>query len=628
MIEDFDISNLKSRKATTDTPITPNIEDKEAIKTAFDNTRKGLKIISVPLDIDTVNGVTKANLAGETTAPVVSPVNGKTSLTLKFNRRVWPENGKIIVRPAGTNAAMNNWLIPPVLTNDEYIKIESALSDADVRTLTDKSADYYIRTTHGLLKNDQGQYTGTPDTSTKYVLNFTSNIDNTALRPVLDRAKFLYEETDVTITGVTDDTVTVEMNRLPDGRLWKLEIVGPNEAINGGSANTTNTPNGVWTDPSGAFRDEAGNTFAGWNTNSTYLFWSATTAEPVIRVERVSNNRSYTSTTGLAVNMYGNTGAMPDLSANPDAIFRTNVRYRIDCVTPGASITFNTWNRGDFGNNPDASANVNRNRSMTVRRGVREGGTGGGAAIITNNMTERGTYGPSAEPPDSNAANASHGSIIADATADELAGITGLVVYSAIGEIGDGSMYTARKDYVAAQATRTRLAASGRGYEGAFKTLIVFRNFQNLAQGGTSLVRGALVNNNNLNTTNNVFLRLEAANIKAGPVTIAGFPLSYNDMTKNENGGCKGARNFFRNPNSIDGLAANVDWIWISWEIVSPFWHVPMVDIDPRPFAQLRNGSDANPWNWGSWDSTEEDWYVYSYRGYGQWGLRVNHWRN
>jgi hypothetical protein len=437
-----------------------------------------------------------------------------------------------------------------------------------------------------------------PDTGTKYVLDFNSGLNNAELRGILEKAKFHWQEIDVVnVTGQGTNTIEVHLDKLPSGRLWKVEITGPASA-------------------DGAFRDEAGNTFEGWNTGSVHTFWSAQTATPVIRVERVSNNRSYLNQDKslLAANIRNTDIPMPDLDDNPDAVFQTNVRYRIDCETPDAVIQSYVWNREDFGNNPNiTSAGVNGALALNARRGQNRG-----AAIITNNMVDNAAGGAYR----ARRIFGAQSSFIPDATVTQLTTNITLTNYPGIGTIGDNSLYTARKDYIVAEATRSNLARSERGFEGAFKTLIIFRNFAGLATGDTSLFRNALAGagNNNMNSgINYAFLRLEAANTDGGAVTVAGFPMKYNDMS----GGS--TKNFYRNPNAIDGVAANVDWIWISWEIVSDFWHVPMVDIDPRPYAQLRSSRDAAPYNFGSWDSTSEDWQVYSYRAYGNWGLRVYH---
>jgi hypothetical protein len=154
--------------------------------------------------------------------------------------------------------------------------------------------------------------------------------------------------------------------------------------------------------------------------------------------------------------------------------------------------------------------------------------------------------------------------------------------------IGDTSLYTARKDYIAAQATRTLLSASDKGYEGAFKTLIIYRNPP--AWNGT--------------LGDDRFVKLEATNTRNGAVTISGFPMDYNDRS--------GLSSKYVYQNTA--AATHDDWIWISWEIVSDFWQVGMMMTDGTPNSSFEH--DA-------WNAFGGDWYAHNYRKYGNYGLRV-----
>jgi predicted small secreted protein len=471
-----------------------------SVITDYNLLRQGLKVMNIPPTITQINGVALNN---NTVLSIGS--NSKSDLRLTFSQPVWPENGTVRVKP------YTGWHIPPVLSNDDFAKILNAVSSTEQTVLNTN----YIKTTHGLLKNPNGSYTGTPDTATKYVLDFSRALNTTtgtvnSIRTALETANYNWQEVDVTqVKGEGTDIITVSLDPLPDGRQWKVEIVGP--------AGT-----------SGAFRDEAGNLFAGWapNTGSNYAFWSAKTAEPVIRVNRVSNN-------------------------SPSTAPRTNVQYRIDCETPGATIDYGTL-----------------------------------AAIISSTVSNA-TTGYGANPEE----NSTYNSNNADATTEQLLGITANTTYSLSGTtyltIGDDDLYTARKDYIAATATRTgtpSLTISNRGAEGAFKTVIVYRNPN--PHGGTLYT--------------NRWVKLEATNTRNGAVTISGFPMNYNDMDGD------GSKYTYRNPNATN------DWIWISWEIVSKFWHVGMV-------------VDRNPGKWTNdpWEAYGGDWYNHNFRKYGNWGLRT-----
>jgi hypothetical protein len=153
------------------------------------------------------------------------------------------------------------------------------------------------------------------------------------------------------------------------------------------------------------------------------------------------------------------------------------------------------------------------------------------------------------------------------------------------------SFYTARKDYIAATAERSNLARSGRSYEGVFKTVIVYRN--------PPTAGGALGSTR--------FVRTEAVDTQNGTVTISGFPMRYNDMSG------ASSRFAYRIP-AGERQTAGDDWVFITWEIVSNFWHVGMLVLGQLPTTNLEN----DPWQFFS-----GDWRDHNFRKYGNWGLRI-----
>ncbi len=332
---------------------------------------------------------------------------------------------------------------------------------------------------HGLIKNGN-QYTGTPDTATKYVLKFEEGLDNADIRAIFNSTGYLQQEIDVQSSQVTGDgtaQINIQLDTLPDGRIWDISI------------------------SEGAFRDEAGNLSPAFST----VVWSGKTAAPVIRVDRVSNNHP---TANPTANSETNGG-----------IHRVQAQYRIDSVTPGAAIIYGTFNKG--------------------------------TAAITLAMTNNR---PSSK--DDTSTNSS----IADAAAGDLSLISDFMEYTYTGtnyplmpaEAEANSLYTARKDYIAAKAKRNNLAESETGYEGVFKTLLVYRDIQ----GGTGN-----------------WVKIEGANVYGGQPTISGFPLSNNDMTG------KSSKYAFRNRGSESNTGGNsaetnTDWIWITWEIISEYYQV------------------------------------------------------
>ncbi|MDR0289678.1 MAG: hypothetical protein LBI06_01950, partial [Treponema sp.] len=493
--------------------------------------RPNLRVLSIRPTIESW-GTNSANTGTVdnplTTQFVLGPSNQtptQTQLRLNFSRQVWPEKGKIVLRPA------DGWHIPPVLSNDDYSAVLSAISGSSDLSDTLKTQyqntlnSYYTRTTHGLQKNASGAYiSGTPDISTKYVLRFDVGVSGTAapvsdLRTIFDAAKYLWQEIEVVnptlVTNASGTSiiesgstiVRVNFNRLADGRLWRVGIEG------------------------GSFRDEAGNTFAGWQwalaeTNgngagswawdaANNRFWTQYVAEPVIRVERVSNNLVNTNPTNNRNNTANPFDAnTPTRVVDPkgttgEEVSRINVRYRIDCETPGA----------------------------TIYRNIREQGTSTVANAPTpDSRTVYGANSNTNSPANSNIANATAANLAAiTLTGNTSANSTTGTNLTPIGGATANDLYVARKDYIAARATRTGLSDSARGYEGAFKTVIVYRDtrtgenqtgtngMNNSYSGGTTYIGVALPNNR--------YVKIEAVDQRNGPIAIAGFPMNYNDMS-------------------------------------------------------------------------------------------------
>jgi hypothetical protein len=512
-IKSIDISGVKVNENDS----TPVYTD--SVRTDYNARRTGVKVLSVRPSITLINDLA-------ITANNIVLASANTTVKLTFSQKVWPEKGLITIKPAA------NWHIPPVLSNDDYSKVYNAAATSAYKSYL---SDNYIKTTHGLLKNGSNQYTGTPDTATKYVLKFEHNLSDTTgtvnnIRTALNSAKYLWQEIESVsasqVSGAGGTAITLTLDKLPDGRQWKIEI------------------------EEGAFRDEAGNTFAGWGASPAYTFWSEKTAEPVIRVNRISNNNSTVNPTTNTVS--GTLGTSNEVTS------RVNVQYRIDCETPGASITYGT------------------NTSKI--------------ATITSALTDANIY-------KANSNDGGQNSTLADATAAELANTTFInptTAYTADSKltIGDNSLYTARKDYIAAKATRNLLTASSTGYEGAFKTIIVYRYLSD--------------NGNIGNQMNTGWLKFEATDTRNGAVTTAGFPMNYNDRTG------KGSKYAFRN--AASNTTYTCDWIWISWEIVCDFWQVGM---------RLNSNTPNSAFTEDAWKPFDDEWYTHIFRKYGNWGLKV-----
>jgi hypothetical protein len=406
--------------------------------------------------------------------------SGDSVITLEFDEPVWVETGTIEVYRYG------NWLVPPVMTEDEFAEVYYRLSAAQrealmqtvngspaLHELTGQPLGPYKKTTHGLVES--GDF-WIPDTSTKYVLEFERDLDDADIRNALEKAGYHRYEVDVTSYRVTDsgrDTITITLPEpLPDGREWKCVI------------------------SAGSFRDAGGNTLG----EESWRFWSDKTATPVVRVDRYSQGEGsvqpYDDAGTIAYETFGNR----DKTTRP----RGYVRARIDCETPGAVISYG-WTLGD---------SVTINDSLPLPGNEHRG-------------------------PDNKDDNTK------DISTDDITDITTSFTYGNYFLLGDGKLDTACKYYVAATATKAAsggepaLAASDRGYEGAFKSIILYRDPGH-------------------NQPNHPYTRFQGSNIEGGMPTISGFPLRDADPDLR-----------FTKHAYQDGD----NWYWHSWEIVSDWYN-------------------------------------------------------
>ncbi|MDR3020971.1 MAG: hypothetical protein LBU66_08765 [Treponema sp.] len=526
----------------------------ETIRTNYNDNRNGLSVLSV---VPTITNITRKT---SVTTDIVLTDNN--FIELNFSHAVTPERGYITIKPE------TNWVLPPVLTNEEFIKISNALPSAVRPQLTNTAlATHYVRTTHGIkiatcaeaqasmsantngfsCAGGAGHNHFIPDTDTKYVLNYTGSLQDATLKGLLEnQAGYLHQRIEVVsqqVTGGGTSTIRINLPSLPNGvRL---------------------TEDGQWTLADGrqwtiaiddnAFRDDAGNMFAAWN-NGGNSFWSENTAPPVIRVERVSNNRA-TENSNLA------------------PAVQTNVRYRIDCETPGATIYYGEHN----GFNSTVSTNTSGAYGGITTDGAQNSGYTANATVI-NDVVVSVLTGLNLTTP------------IGAGTNRNLFGQAALLNTTATSEYG---FYRARKDYIAARATRTGiLNDSGRSYEGAFKTVIVYRN-PDIGAGR--------------------FIKTEGADTENATSTIAGFPLKANDMSG------QSSRYAYKIPDAQRQVTGADDWVFITWEIVSKFWHVGMqVQSDNPGTGLFNNGMYDN-----SWSNFPGDHYNHNFRKYGNWGLRI-----
>ena len=257
-----------------------------------------------------------------------------TKIILTFDKNVAAVAGKTItIRPWG------KWAVPPILSAEDFDSVYTYPFTANkeefqkrlkwidgngmpqytpgtaAQMLAERDRyNYYQFTTHG-IKNIGGRVR--PDTEPKWVLAFKHDLYDsvTELRDVFNAAKWKWQEIPATATSISGAAVTIDLlESLEPGRIWEVMI------------------------EAGAFTDDSGNGSPaiaagnGYAQNGNYRFWSAGTADPVIRADRYSQGDHFHGIFDPAYNLYEGYG-----TANRPKV---DTRVRIDCETPGATIRY------------------------------------------------------------------------------------------------------------------------------------------------------------------------------------------------------------------------------------------------------------------------------------------------
>jgi hypothetical protein len=331
--------------------------------------------------------------------------------------------------------------------------------------------------------------------------------------------------------------------------------------------------------PAGTFTDEAGNN-AGAQAEASYTFWSEGAQKPVIRV----NRKSYDARTSNwhvptnANNTGGYTyGAPADTNTSAGwglGDFNT-VHYRIESETPGAAIFYGT-------STPANSTSTAGNGAFDAVTGawtgnVANSANGNGYTQVawntistgpTNNIANQwvrpnliyragsaNNYTVNGITRQSGGAYALLRSYNRDATtttlnaliAAEPTGTPASTTSAYEGNFTFGAL-EAGKRYVAAVTRKTQGTTnyySARGYEGAFRTMIML--FYSDAR------------------ANNYRVVVEGSNIKNGMPSIAGFPVK----DAPERGDSRFIKMFNRNATN-----GPTQFIWVSTEIVSEWYFI------------------------------------------------------
>ena len=347
-----------------------------------------------------------------------------------------------------------------------------------------------------------------------------SSVENdkvTAIRNVLKTIDYDRHTVDVTSSNVKrtynedNNTTTFEItftDVIEDGREWDLII------------------------PPKAFRDDTENFYLGMNldklredeqtaldTNVTkrndiiaaadvYSVWSNKVATPVVRVDRYShgwgavepykkddNTWDYNTLSDGDRKYTKDTATYSGRSIEPTGY----VRVRIDCETPDVSIIYKKFQSGNY---IDVT-NVN-DKNAKYAGSYCVGKVSAIDDIASLTFTDNQKTG-----------NYTSGSFIF---------------------VGDGSAYTASKEYVAARASKNGFTTSNDGYEGIFKTVVYTTSEQG---------------KNHIN--------IEGGTAPGGEPSVSGFPLRDGTSDKETSPYSKNAYH----------IPDTTNYVWVTYEIVS-----------------------------------------------------------
>lgn len=544
--------------------------------------------------------------SGSTTTGGTTIAKSGNIVTLTFSENVSKESGSITIMPASgwyippVLSATDFNTVYDALNGDSTKQTYLLETDSNGTEVYDSKTGQpvgpYMKITHG-LKEESSTYV--PDTDTKYVLRFDIPIDGSTtdsfnIRTALEAAGYLQQTLDVTSSSVVvnDKTVTVTFPKaLADGREWVVVIDKGTFSDSTGNIfeglnTSTKTDYLFWSDKVATPVVRVDRYSHGWGAvepSSSCVTTDTSTNLTVISDASTNSTNTGTTSTSTAPTGY--------------------VRVRIDCETPGATVKYGTTSKiatvsksggkesgttttayhKDGYNGETLTSNNNYigekwelyktsitpNGTATISAAYEPSGdslptsmigTSSSVVYYTTTTTAETTYANFiidadagkytwTGPINATLFTSTNGvkSIITTLSAITSATLTGLSTETDYTNntafvLGDGSLLTSRRDYVAASATKTNFTNSGKGYEGAFKTVYVFAN--------------------NSNSYGNI--RVEGSNVSSGMPTISGFPLRDADPDVRYG-------KFMYEP---DG--SGTTGYWISYEVISDISIIPV----------------------------------------------------
>jgi len=510
-----------------------NVTVTDFIKLPTDNDnklayRKDILVDTKPLTLSGTNPTYDISASGD---------EATGTITFTFNRNISKRSGEIniIQQTAG-------YRLPAVLTEEQANRYKSA------RYFN----TYYSRGTNGFVGS-------APDTSTKFILNYTDTTvvtPNNAGSAQEEQMAYDFLAAESVTLPVSSQDVTINNDKLV------INLTGSNALQVLGATYNIDIPAGLVQDSLG-FQSDA-KLYNGTGGNAAYT--APGVNRPFVRVDKKINEDRITAT--------GNGGTTrPHLNADFSNLIQT--RARLDCRTPGSIVRYiangaehSATGADSTGSNPGSGANQNTNTwnwkntannadSLTNLNGVNQ-----------QNVTALGEDGTE------------YDSFSGDTTGE------GNFTHITVGTAANGE---AVQGYVWRISVRSRNGATNNSeqYEEiAFRTVLTYE-IQNMNAGNLGQIIGS---------GDQLWIRGGDA---IGSSSVPGFPINWQDdygklNTEKKRAGIRLLR--FTNTNTPTNLSTGTTWRYITWEISVQTWHDVVLGRGEAT-GTAQNANDA--WQYG-----------------------------
>jgi len=454
------------------------------------------------------------------------------TITVKFSRPVSKRSGDITITQQSTG-----YRLPAVLTETQANRYKN-ISGFN---------DYYSRGTNGASS------TGVPDTSTKFVLNYSQTAvvtpDNTS---GISKLAYDFQQAEKVTLPVSSQAVTVS------GDTLTITLDGSNALQVLGAAYDVNIPAGVVQD-SLSFQSPASNS----------SFTAPGINRPFVRVDKKINADRITAQTGDATNPY--------LLASYSNLITTTAR--LDCRTPNSIVRYTA------------------NGAEHVATGVDSRGSQGSGANWKN----------TANNADTNNLNGVAQQTVSATTGTEYNNFTGTgaATHLTVGTAANNNIVQGYVWRIAVISRNSAGTANSTQYdEIAFRTVLTYEigEAMNLNVGQA------------IGSGDQLWIRGGDA---VGSSSVSGFPLNWQDDYDKLNTDKKRAGiRLLRRESATTAMSTTSVWRWVTWEINVRTWHDVVLARNVDASTPGANDAwQYGPRQWayqrGGWSATKDEYTLY-----------------